>query len=81
MYRAKRLGAVWMIVIGSTWLIHLLIVQYTHITKPVFIWVLGAVVIGILLRKLPKKRAECDESHHEMMTNHTIAKSLSLATM
>jgi uncharacterized membrane protein len=55
MYRAKRLAALLMIVIGSTWLIYSLILKYTPIKKPFFIWVLGVVVIGILLQKAPGK--------------------------
>jgi uncharacterized integral membrane protein len=55
MYRARHLAALLMIVIGSTWITYSLILKYTHITNPYFIWVLGAVVMGILLRKFPKK--------------------------
>jgi hypothetical protein len=51
MYRAKRLAALLLIVIGCTWLVYSLMLQYSHITNPVFIWVFGVVVIGIFVRK------------------------------
>jgi hypothetical protein len=56
MYRSKRFAALLMIIIGSTWLIYSLIMQYTHITNPFFVWVIGAVVIGILMQKRAGKR-------------------------